>query len=75
MVTSRGMIGDALLRFALGYLLVPLRSAHKLIPYEDRKETQGVVTLRGRTRMALLSLVLFIGPSVLSAQTHTLQRN
>ena len=37
MVTSRGRTRVALLRLALCYSVVPLRSAHKNIPYEDSK--------------------------------------
>ena len=37
MVTSRGRTRVALLRLALCYSVVPLRSAHKPIPYGDSK--------------------------------------
>ena len=36
-VTSRGRTRVALLRLALCYSVVPLRSAHKPIPYDFRK--------------------------------------
>ena len=58
MVTSRGRTRVALLRLALCYSVVPLRLTHKPIPYEDRKESRGVVTSRGRTRVPLLRLAL-----------------
>ena len=58
MITSRGRTRVALLRLALYYSVVPLRSAHKPIPYEDRKESRGVVSSRERTTVALLRLAL-----------------
>ena len=56
MVTSRGRTRVTLLRLALCYSVVPLGLAHKLIPYKDRKKSQGVVTSRRRTRVTLLRL-------------------
>ena len=42
MVTSRGKTRVALLRLAFCYSVVPLRSGHKPIPYEDRKRNHKV---------------------------------
>ena len=55
MITWRERTRVALLRLALCYPVVPLRSAHKPIPYEDRKESRGVITSRERSRVALLA--------------------
>ena len=59
MVTPRGSTRVALLRLALYYSVIPLRSAHRSIPYIGSKEYRGAVTSRGSTRVALLRLALY----------------